>query len=410
MRHYQGPDMPLLPHMLNQGEPALVQAQPQEVSPPPRSPVVKPYLSTDPMPLPFRQSSPPPIPFGPAPSSGVASTDPIPDIPSSSRPSEPVIKTITSLIQDDDTGGGSFPERPPSPSPVTLTRSPTVGVAEEPLTLISLLALFPTCLQRIATLEAELKATKILHKDDVVLFAKRIKKLKSKLKTKKRTLVLSDSENEEDARQSQELEDLLDLANASLHEPSHSSTTSKPVYPDQSSEQEISPTPLDAVVTLSQSKTRDRSAKIIYKRLKKQQSSSGLDFTDAAIPAIGQVSVGGADPADVVVFAGGADPADVVVSAGGADPTDVVVSTGGADSAGTYISAGILVVVGPSVPSTPSSPIRDPAKGKAIATPYSLVTAPSKKELADQQVAILEAKRQELLEQELKQSLDAEQV
>nr|GEZ76158.1 hypothetical protein [Tanacetum cinerariifolium] len=160
------------------------------------------------------------------------------------------------------------------------------------------------------------------------------------------------------------------------------------------SEQEISPTPLDAVLTLSQSKTRDRSAKIIYKRLKKQQSSSGLDFTDAAIPAIGQVSVGGADPADVVVSAGGADPADVVVSAGGADPTDVVVSADGADSAGTYISAGILVVVGPSVPSTPSSPIRDPAKGKAIATPYSLVTAPSKKELADQQRVAEEQERE----------------
>nr|GEV67218.1 putative ribonuclease H-like domain-containing protein [Tanacetum cinerariifolium] len=118
----------------------------------------------------FTQSSPPPIPFGPAPSSGVASTDPIPDIPSSSRPSEPVIKTITSLIQDDDTGGGSFPERPPSPSPVTLTRSPT----------------------------------------------------------------------------SQELDALLDLANAALHEPSHSSNPSKPIYPDQSYEHEISPTSLDA--------------------------------------------------------------------------------------------------------------------------------------------------------------------
>nr|GEZ74012.1 hypothetical protein [Tanacetum cinerariifolium] len=84
---------------------------------------------------------------------GVASTDPIPEIPSSSRPTEPMLDTITSLIRDDDTGGGSFPERPPSPPPATPTRSPTVGVAAEPLTLNSLLALFPTCLQRIATLE-----------------------------------------------------------------------------------------------------------------------------------------------------------------------------------------------------------------------------------------------------------------
>nr|GFC03111.1 hypothetical protein [Tanacetum cinerariifolium] len=104
------------------------------------------------------------------------------------------------------------------------------------------------------------------------------------------------------------------------------------------------------------------------------------------------------------------DPADVVVSAGGVDPADVVVSAGGADSASTFISAGISVAAGPSIASAPSSPIKYPAKGKAIATPSSPITAPSDKELADQQAAILEVKRQELLEQELKQSLDAEQV
>nr|GFC23792.1 hypothetical protein [Tanacetum cinerariifolium] len=183
------------------------------------------------MPSPPRQSSPPPIPFGPAPSSRVVSTDPILDIPSSFGPSELVLETITSPFRDDDTGGGSFYESPPRPHPATLTFCPTVGVAEEPLTLTSLLALFPTCLQRIATLEAELKATKILHRDTVVLFAKRIKKLESKLKTKKRKLVLSDSENEEEARKSKELDALLNLANAALHEPSVSTTSSKPAHP-----------------------------------------------------------------------------------------------------------------------------------------------------------------------------------
>nr|GEU28879.1 hypothetical protein [Tanacetum cinerariifolium] len=189
-------------------------------------PVVEPHPLTDPMPSPPRQSSPPPIPFGLTPSFGVASTDPIPDIPSSSRPSKPVLETITSPIRDDNTGGGFFPERPPSPSPITLT----------------------------------------------------------------------------------------------------------------------------------------------------------LNFVDATIPARG------------------------------ADPADVVVSTGGVDSTGTFIFAGILVAVGPSVPFAPSSPIRDPAKGKAIATPSLPVTTLSDKELVDQQAAILEAERQELVEQELKQSLDAEQV
>nr|GEV40597.1 putative ribonuclease H-like domain-containing protein [Tanacetum cinerariifolium] len=303
------------------------------------------------------QSSPPPIPFGPTPTSGVVFTDPILDIPSSSGPSEPVLETITSLFRDDDTGGGSFHESPPRPHLATPTRSPTVGVAEEPLTLTSLLAMFPTCLQRIATLEVELKATRILHRDTVVLFAKRIKKLEGKLKTK-----------------------------------NPSTTPSKPANPEQSLEQEISPTTLDVVLILSQSKARARAVTIIYKRLKKQQSSTGLDFTDAAIPAAGLDSTGGLDSASGVDSAGG------------------LVSASGVDSTGGLTSVGILVAAGPTVPAEPLSPIRDPSKGKAVATPLSPVIASTAKELADQQAAILEAKRQELLEQELKQSIDAEQV
>nr|GEU93902.1 hypothetical protein [Tanacetum cinerariifolium] len=176
-------------------------------------------------------------------SSEVASTETIPDIPSLSRPSEPVLETITSPIRDDDTGGGSFHESPPSPPPATLPRSLTVGVTKEPLTLTSLLALF---------------------------------------------------------------------------------------------------------------------------------------LTYVAIPA-----------------------ADLD-SAGGLDSASGVISAGGADSASELTSTGILVDVGPTVSAEPSSPIRDPAKGKAVATPSSPVTAPTDKELADQQAAILEAERQELLEQELK--------
>nr|GEZ18992.1 ribonuclease H-like domain-containing protein [Tanacetum cinerariifolium] len=251
-RKYQGPDMPLVAHMLHPGEPAFEQAQQQDVSQPPPSHVVAPHPSLDPMPSPPRPSLPPPIPFGLAPTSGVVSTEPILDILFSSRPSEPVLETITSPFRDNDTGGGSFHESLPRPHPAT----PTIS------------------LTRIATLEAKLKATKNLHRDTVVLFAKRIKKLESKLKTKKMELVLSDSENEEEAWQSKKLDALLDLANAALHELSLSTTLSKPANPEQSSKQEISPTTLDAVLTLSQSKARARAATIIYKRLKKQKSSA----------------------------------------------------------------------------------------------------------------------------------------
>nr|GFC20151.1 hypothetical protein [Tanacetum cinerariifolium] len=72
--------------------------------------------------------------------------------------------------------------------------------------------------------------------------------------------------------------------------PSPATPTHSPTV-DQSSEQEISPISLDVVLTLSQSKTRARAAKIIYKRLKKQQSYSSLDFTDVAILAVGREGI-----------------------------------------------------------------------------------------------------------------------
>nr|GFA80450.1 hypothetical protein [Tanacetum cinerariifolium] len=330
IRKYQGHAMPLVAHMLYPGEPAFKQAQQQDVSQPPPSPVVAPHPSPDPMPSPPRPSSPPPITFGPAPTSGVVFIEPIPDIHFSSRPSEPVLETITSPFGDADAGGGSFHESLPRPHPATLTLSPTIGVAEEPLTLTSLLAF--------------------------------------------------DSKNKEEARQSKELDALLDLANAALHEPSLSTTPSKPANPEQSLEQEISPTTLDVVLTLSQSKARARAATIIYKCLKKQKSSYGLDITNADIPAGGLNSAGG------------------------------LVSAGGVDSAGGLTSAGISVAAGPTVPAEPSSPLRDPSKGKAVATLSLPVTAPTVKELADQHAAILEADRQELLKQKLCQSINAEQV
>nr|GFC79587.1 hypothetical protein [Tanacetum cinerariifolium] len=56
-------------------------------------------------------------------------------------------------------------------------------------------------------------------------------------------------------------------------------------------------------------------------------------------------------------------------------------------------STGILLAAGPTISAERSSPIRDPTKGKAVATPSSHVTAPTDKELADQQAAILEAER-----------------
>nr|GEZ81645.1 hypothetical protein [Tanacetum cinerariifolium] len=78
--------------------------------------------------------------------------------------------------------------------------------------------------------------------------------------------------------------------------------------------------------------------------------------------------------------------------------------------------------VSPPAESTPPAESNPPAEskvlrrsgrntiGKAVATPSLPVTAPTAKELADQKAAIFKAERQELLEQELKQNMDAEQV
>nr|GFD42778.1 hypothetical protein [Tanacetum cinerariifolium] len=108
-------------------------------------------------------------------------------------------------------------------------------------------------------------------------------------------------------------------------------------------------------------------------------SSSDTALPDAAIPAVEPDSAVRVESADDLVSAGAdfavrVDYADDLVFAG-ADFADHVVSAGATDSTDTFISA-----------------------GKAIATPSSPVSAPSAKELADQHAAILEAKRQELLE------------
>nr|GFC31610.1 hypothetical protein [Tanacetum cinerariifolium] len=79
----------------------------------------------------------------------------------------------------------------------------------------------PVLEPKIDALEKDLKATKRLNRDTVLLFYKRIKKLEAKVKTKsKRKLVISDSEEEEAAKDYAELEKLISLAEAAVNEPS----------------------------------------------------------------------------------------------------------------------------------------------------------------------------------------------
>nr|GEX42347.1 hypothetical protein [Tanacetum cinerariifolium] len=129
---------------------------------------------------------------------------------------------------DQATGGSLIYEHPPIPNPATPPVSTTEGAAEVPFTIDQMLALFPMCLQKIDALEKELKATKKLNRDTVFLFHKRIKKLEAKVKTKsKRKLVISDSEEEEAAKDYAELEKFIYLAEAAVNEPSSFVTPSK---------------------------------------------------------------------------------------------------------------------------------------------------------------------------------------
>nr|GFC43639.1 hypothetical protein [Tanacetum cinerariifolium] len=140
------------------------------------------------------------------------------------------------------TGGSLIYEHPPIPNHATPPVSTTEGAAEVPFTTDQMLALFPMCLQKINALEKELKATKRLNRDTVLLFHKRIQKLEAKVKTKsKRKLVISDSEEEEAAKDYAELEKLISLADTAVNKPSSFVTPSKTTAADSSQKEDITP-------------------------------------------------------------------------------------------------------------------------------------------------------------------------
>nr|GFC99924.1 hypothetical protein [Tanacetum cinerariifolium] len=117
---------------------------------------------------------------------------------------------------------------------------------------ISSPVLEPVVQPKIDALEKELKATKKLNRDTVLLFHNRIKKLKAKVKTKsKRKLVISDSEEEEAAKDYAELEKLIHLAEAAVNEPSSFVTPSKTTAADLSQNEDISPSTVEAAQILT---------------------------------------------------------------------------------------------------------------------------------------------------------------
>ncbi|GKF22569.1 hypothetical protein Tco_0074891 [Tanacetum coccineum] len=113
------------------------------------------------------------------------------------------------------------PTSPPSPpSPLRSTQAPpaghTSGGAEYLIILTDVSFIVSTLVQKVNSLETELKDTKKLFKDVVGKLVKKVKAMEVKLKTKKRKVVVSDSDQEEGGEQDVDLDALLALANVAV--------------------------------------------------------------------------------------------------------------------------------------------------------------------------------------------------
>ncbi|GJV28183.1 hypothetical protein Tco_1384631 [Tanacetum coccineum] len=151
------------------------------------------------------QAVPPPIP------------EPMPT-PPRQQTSDPIAlddDPFTSTNVEDEPLGGSFHASPPRS-----TQAPpaghTSGGAEDLITLTAVSSVVSTLVQKVNSLETELKDTKKLFKDVVGKLVKKVKAMEVKLKTKKRKVVVSDSDQEEGGEQDVDLDALLALANAAV--------------------------------------------------------------------------------------------------------------------------------------------------------------------------------------------------
>ncbi|GKA44559.1 hypothetical protein Tco_0737283 [Tanacetum coccineum] len=156
------------------------------------------------------QAVPPPIP------EPIPEPMPEPDQPQdhlSTPPRPPTSDPFTSTNVEDEPLGGSFHASPPRS-----TQAPpaghTSGGAEDLITLTALSSVVSTFVQKVNSLETELKAHKQLFKDVVGKLVKKVKAMEVKLKPKKRKVVVSDSDQEEGGEQAVDLDALIALANA----------------------------------------------------------------------------------------------------------------------------------------------------------------------------------------------------
>nr|GEW71115.1 putative ribonuclease H-like domain-containing protein [Tanacetum cinerariifolium] len=113
----------------------------------------------------------------------------------------------------DEPLGGSFHMSPPRS-----TQAPPAGQtsssAKDLITLIGLSSVVSTLVQKVNSLETELNGHKKLFKDVVGKLVEKVKAMEVRLRTTKRKMVVSDSDQEEGGQQDVDLDALLALANA----------------------------------------------------------------------------------------------------------------------------------------------------------------------------------------------------
>ncbi|GJW29381.1 hypothetical protein Tco_0046256 [Tanacetum coccineum] len=223
----EGDIVPLLPAMLaeiavDQGEGSAQPAEPQHTP-------VDPISSTSqpPIPSPLQQSPTHPSPLHHSP-------------PHSPHPSPPFSPPHYS---------------PPGSYEAPLPEGNTSGSAEDSMQLKELMVLVPKLVNRIGSLEKELKETKQTLGNAVLKLVKKVKTLETALKRKSKKVLISESEGEESEDQGRKFQDIDDDPLVSLVRESMKEKSTDFVTPTKASgeaqEEEISPTILEAAKTLS---------------------------------------------------------------------------------------------------------------------------------------------------------------
>nr|GEY56822.1 putative ribonuclease H-like domain-containing protein [Tanacetum cinerariifolium] len=116
---------------------------------------------------------------------------------------------------EDEPLEGSFHMSPPRSTQAPPAGQPSGG-AEDPITIIALSSVVSTLVQKVNSLETEIKNHRKLFKDVVGKLVKKVKAMEVKLKTKKRKMVVSDSAQEDGGKQDVDLDALRALANAAM--------------------------------------------------------------------------------------------------------------------------------------------------------------------------------------------------